>query len=103
MNRREQQEREAEAQQLYSDNLRQKRYACKICDGVGYRTNYYLATYHGFSWGQLRSAERIADYETSLRVTETLRNAYSSPTPPTMAQQVISSAKECVCRKGIAV
>ena len=98
MNRKDQQQREAESQEMHSENLRQKRYACKICNGVGYVTRYYLATYHGMSWGQLRSVQRIADYETSLSVNEGLWAAYASPTPPTMAQQVISAAAECGCR-----
>lgn len=67
---------------------------CPACAGTGFQTQYYLATYAG---GQLRGVQRIADYETSLAVNETLRTAYASPTPPTMAQQVISAARECGC------
>lgn len=86
---------------IYSrqEGLLEQRRKCPACNGAGFTTCYYLATYHGMSWGQLRGVERIADFETSLRVTETLRVAYASPTPPTMAQQVISAARECGCRK----
>ena len=80
------------------EDIREQRRNCPECDGVGFVTRYYLATYHGITWGQLRSVQRIADYETSLSVNEGLRNAYASPTPPTMAQQVISAAAECGCR-----
>ena len=80
------------------EGLMEQRRKCETCGGTGYLTRYYLATYNGFSLGQLRGCQRIADYETSLRVAEGLRSAYASPTPPTMAQQVITAAAECGCR-----
>ena len=83
----------------HQEQMRQHQRHCSVCGGTGYLTRYYLATYHGMSWGQLRGVQRIAGYEEALAVTETLRNAYGSPTPPTMTQQVISAVAECNCRR----
>ncbi len=80
--------------------LVEQRRRCDTCGGSGFVTRYYLATYHCFSWGQLRGCQRLDGYEAALTVTEGLRSAYASPTPPTMAQQVISAAAECGCRRG---
>lgn len=81
------------------EGLMEQRRRCHFCGGTGFTTRYYLATYHGMSFAQLRGVHRIEGLEESLRMAEGLRNAYSSPTPPTMAQQVISAAAECQCRK----
>lgn len=77
----------------------EQRRKCGNCGGAGAITIFYLATYEGKSWAAIRKVERLRDYEHSISVRDSLAEAYASPHPPTVNQQVISAAKECECRK----
>jgi hypothetical protein len=68
---------------------------CLFCGGAGFTTNWYLVTYIGKSFTMKKSEKLTSNYEEAMAFA---RKIAAQPLGNDN-QDVISAAKECVCRK----
>jgi len=87
-----------------TEALRKQRAACAECGGSGFKTVWFLTTYHGMSLAP-KKHERLRDIHSQGEADDFSRvlQVWMDDNPKADRQMVVSAAENCACRNRVSV